>query len=111
MPNKIDKVLNQFITQISNLIGNRLKKVILYGSYARGDYDKNSDIDIMILTDLTDEEISEYRIKIRDLACDLELENDIIISPIVRNIEKYNKRIDIIPFYMNVQKEGVVLHG
>lgn len=65
----------------------------------------------MILTDLTDEEISEYRIKIRDLACDLELENDIIISPIVRNIEKYNKRIDIIPFYMNVQKEGVVLYG
>lgn len=109
MPNKIDKVLNQFITQISNLIGNRLKKVILYGSYARGDYDKNSDIDIMILTDLTDEEISEYRIKIRDLACDLELENDIIISPIVRNIEKYNKRIDIIPFYMNVQKEGVAI--
>ena len=45
------------------------------------------------------------------MACDLELENDIIISPIVRNIEKYNDRINVIPFYMNVQKEGVVLHG
>ena len=40
MPNKIDKVLKQFISQVSNLIGDRLKKVILYGSYARGDYQK-----------------------------------------------------------------------
>ena len=111
MPNKIDKIINQFITQVSNLIGNRLKKVILYGSYARGDYGKNSDIDIMILTDFNDEELAKYRMKIRDLACDLELENNIVISPIVRNIDKYNNRIDVIPFYMNVQKEGVVLRG
>lgn len=74
-----------------------------------GDYDKNSDIDIMILTDLNDKEIVEYRMKIRDLACDLELENDVIISPLVRNIDKYNERIDVIPFYINVQKEGVVI--
>ena len=111
MPNKIDKILKQFISQISDLIGDRLKKVILYGSYARGDYKNNSDIDIMILTDFNDEELQEYRIKIRDLACDLELEDNIISSPIVRNIEKYNNRINVIPFYMNVQKEGVILHG
>ena len=110
MPNKVDKILKQFITQVSNLIGDRLKKVILYGSYARGDYKKNSDIDIMILTDFNDAELAEYRVKIRDLACDLELENNVVISPIVRNIEKYNERIDVIPFYMNVEKEGVVLH-
>ena len=111
MPNKIDKILNRFIVEVSKLIGNRLKKVILYGSYARGDYDKNSDIDLMILTDFDENELVEYRAKIRNIACDLELENDIIISPVVRNIEKYNNRINIIPFYMNVQKEGVIIHG
>lgn len=111
MPNKIDKILNRFIVEVSKLIGNRLKKVILYGSYARGDYDKNSDIDLMILTDFNDKELIEYRTKIRNIACDIELENNIIISPIVRNIEKYNNRINVIPFYMNVQKEGVIIHG
>lgn len=111
MPNKVNVVLKQFIAEVSKLLGNRLKKVILYGSYARGDYNKNSDIDIMILTDLNDQELAKYRIKIRDLACDLEAENDIIISPLVRNIEKYNNRIDVVPFYMNIQKEGVILHG
>lgn len=111
MSNKIENIINQFILEISNLIGNRLKKVILYGSYARGDYDKNSDIDIMILTDLNDEELIQKRMQIRELACDMELENDVIISPVVRNIDKYNARVDVIPFYINVQKEGVVLRG
>jgi len=95
MPNNINKIINQFVLEISNLLGERLKKVILYGSYARGDYDKNSDIDIMILTDLTDKEIIEYRIKVRELACDLELENDIMISPLVRNVDKYNQRNEV----------------
>lgn len=111
MPNKVNKIIKQFVQELSKILGNRLKKVILYGSYARGDYDKNSDIDIMILTDLNDEEIVEYRMKVRELACDLELENDIIISPLVRNVDKYNERINIIPFYINVQKEGVIVHG
>lgn len=111
MPNKIDKIINQFISEVSNLLGNRLKKIILFGSYARGDYDKNSDIDIMILTDFNEKEIAKYRIKVREVACDIELDNDIIISPMVRNIEQYNERIDVIPFYTNVQKEGVVLRG
>ena len=65
----------------------------------------------MILTDFTEEELVEYRMKIRDIACDIELENDIVISPVVRNLEKYNERINVIPFYTNVQKEGVVIRG
>ena len=111
MPNKIDNVIKKFVSELSKLLGERLKKVILYGSYARGDYDKNSDIDMMILTDFSDDEIIEYRKKIIDLACDLEMENDVMISPLLKNIDKYNKRVDVIPFYYNVQKEGVVVHG
>lgn len=60
----------------------------------------------MILTDFNDEELIQNRIKIRDIACDIELEEDVVISPIVRNIDKYNERVDIIPFYINVQKKG-----
>ncbi len=78
-----------------------------------GDFNESSDIDIMILTDLTDEEIEKYRTKIIDYAWKIEYSNDFVIdiSPKVRNIDKYNKRINVIPFYMNIQKEGVVLHG
>lgn len=111
MPKKIDNVLEIFIKELSKLLGKRIKKIILYGSYARGDFDKNSDIDLMILTDLNDEELKKYRIKVREIACDIEYDNDVIISPLLRNINKYNERIDIVPFYMNINKEGVVLNG
>lgn len=78
-----------------------------------GDFNKSSDIDIMILTDLTDKEIEEYRTKIIDYAWEIQYNNDFLveISPKVRNIDKYNERIEVIPFYMNIQKEGVILHG
>ena len=68
IPKKINNILEEFIEGAKNILGNRMKKIILYGSYARGDYKKDSDIDIMILTDLNDEEISEYRDKIWEFA-------------------------------------------
>ena len=113
VPKNVKSVIEQFIQGVNNILGNRLKKIILYGSYARGDYNKSSDIDIMILTDLLDDEIEEYKDKIWDYAYDIEWDNnfDIQLSPLVRNIEKYNQRVNIIPFYHNVQKEGVVLRG
>ena len=111
VPDNIKNVINQFVQDTKQTLGDRVKKIILYGSYARGDYNKSSDIDIMILTDLTDEEIEKYRDKISDIAYDIEDANnfEIWLSPIIKNIEKYNKRINVVPFYMNVEKEGVIL--
>lgn len=112
LPYKIDEVIQKFTKGVKNILGKRVKKIILYGSYARGDYNKNSDIDIMILTDLSDDEITGYRDKILDYAYDIEWDNnfDITISPLVKNIDKFNYWIEALPFYMNVQKEGVVLN-
>lgn len=43
--------------QYANLIKDKLKpeKVILYGSYAKGTWDENSDIDIAIIVDKIDD--------------------------------------------------------
>lgn len=113
IPNNINQIIKNFIMGVNEILGDRVKKIILYGSYARGDFNKSSDIDIMILTDLEDEEIVQYRSKILDYAYEIENEHDfkVELSPLIKNIEKYNKRIDVVPFYMNVQKEGVILHG
>ena len=109
MQKVISNILNDFTSKVKLLLGNRIKRIILYGSYARGDYNDNSDIDIMILTNLNFEEIEEYRDKISDIAFDIELEKGVIISPVIKNIDKYNEKINIVPFYMNVQKEGVII--
>lgn len=110
IPNKINMAIDKFIKETNAMFGNRVKKIILYGSYARGDFNSSSDIDIMILTDLNDNEIVEYSEKIWDFAYDIELENDIILSILIKNIDKFNYWLEALPFYMNVQREGVVLN-
>ena len=63
MPNNVNEEIQKFINEVKKILGDRLKKVILYGSYARGDYNKKSDVDIMILTDLSFEEIKNIETK------------------------------------------------
>lgn len=113
IPKNINNVIDEFVKNVNEILGNRVKRIILYGSYARGDYNESSDIDIMILTDLTDKEIIKYRDKIINIAYDIECENDfdIELNPLVKNIDKFNYWLEALPFYMNVQKEGVVLSG
>ena len=111
IPENINKIISEFITEVNNIYGARIKKIILYGSYARGDFNKSSDIDIMILTDFTDDEIVKYRSEIVQLAYEIEWNNkfDIHLSPLVKNLDRFNYWLEALPFYRNVQKEGVVL--
>ena len=44
------QILQEFVAEMEKVFATSLKKIILYGSYARGDFKINSDIDIMILT-------------------------------------------------------------
>ncbi len=114
MSNRIKNILEEYVNGLFKIIGKNLKQVILYGSYARGEQDENgeiSDIDIMILVDLTEEKIKELEKKVIDYSYDLDLEYDILLSPIVENIENYNNRTKYMSFYKNVKNEGVLLNG
>ena len=111
IPDNIKKIIDEFIIKADKILGTRLKRIILYGSYARGDFNKESDIDIMILTDLTDEEMYKYFVEISDMSYEIEEKNDfdITISPVIKNIDRFNYWLEALPFYINVQKEGVIL--
>ena len=104
-------ILLGFSRGVKNILGKNLRKVILYGSYARGDYNDNSDVDTMVLTTLTDSEIEKVETKIFDLAFDYEMEYGIEISVVVKNEEHFNYWLGALPFYNNIQKEGILLNG
>lgn len=93
------------------LLGDKIEKIVLYGSYARGDYDDESDVDIMFLLDCKDTEISSYRERISRLSSRIGLDHDIFVSIFLKDTETYYKWLDVLPFYQNVQKDGVVLYG
>ena len=46
----IEEVKNDAVMRIKTLMKSDLVKMILYGSYARGDYNTDSDVDIAIIT-------------------------------------------------------------
>ena len=43
-----NRILCEFRNKTKSIMGDSLKQMILYGSYARGDYGDNSDMDIMV---------------------------------------------------------------
>ena len=110
MPDIINKIVYLFSMQAKQLLGERLSKVILYGSYARGDFRDNSDVDMMILVkNMSENDIREAEEILCDRAFDIELERGIHISAILKDEEQFENWENVLPFYYNVRKEGVVI--
>ncbi|MCC8105805.1 MAG: nucleotidyltransferase domain-containing protein [Clostridiales bacterium] len=108
---QIRELLEQYIAKIHEIYGKYLKRVILYGSYARGDYTAESDIDIMILLKLSDMEIKNYRHQLSGVTYDFNMDNDLDIKPIAKSEAHFLEWMRSYPFYVNVNKEGIILYG
>ena len=112
---KINPNLMPITTEISrnaqNILGDRLHKIIIYGSRARGDYHEWSDLDIMVLADYDEQERRSYENALVGVANDLGLEYDIIVSMMLNNVKLFMSRLEISPFYRNVMSEGVEIYG
>jgi predicted nucleotidyltransferase len=86
--------------------GKRLRDVILYGSYARGDQEEDSDIDIMILVDMDPTEFRDSRRMLIKLSSDLGLAYDVVVSPTVKDFKTFDAWREALPYYRNVDREG-----
>ncbi|MBM6949308.1 nucleotidyltransferase domain-containing protein [Mordavella massiliensis] len=109
MSTAMNDLVHQYIELLSEIYGNHLKTVILYGSYARGDYTEDSDIDIMVLLDLSDIDIKKYRHELSGMTYDFNMDYDLDIRPIAKSKEHFDKWVGVYPFYSNIEKEGVKL--
>lgn len=110
MPQIMRNLIEKYIKEIKNIYGVHLKQVILYGSYARGDFGKDSDVDIMLLVDLPEEKINLFSDELSELGFDYNITYDIWFMPVVRNIEHFQYWCQAYPFYSNVVKEGISLY-
>ena len=111
MPQTIQSLIEKYIIEIQKIYGTHLKRIILYGSYARGDSKADSDVDIMILLDMSDLELKKYSQRLSYMTYDFNLDNDIDIKPIAKSEKHFEKWMVNYAFYANVQREGVVLYG
>ena len=107
MTDDIKKILSELKKRLSEIYGDQLKAVYLYGSYARGDaHPPDSDIDVMIV--LKGEfDYWEASKRSSELIASLSLENDVVISRTFASETVYAD--SKLPLYINVRKEGVAV--
>jgi len=101
---KIKKILNQFHNELKAVYGSRLKKVILYGSWAVGKANDQSDIDLAIVLEGTVQPGKEID-KLIDIITDINLEYSALLS--VYPVSETDYKNCQSPLLINIRKEGI----
>jgi len=104
---QVESITEKIAATAEEVFGSRLSAVFLYGSYARGDYDEESDLDIMVLADVKKEDLYKYKASFIKLSSDLGLLFDMLITITLKDTETFYTYSDSPPFYNNVLKEGI----
>ena len=99
--------LCEVVNGILDIMQDYIVEIVLYGSVARGTNTEDSDVDIALL--LNDKFSSEIEEQLSDFIVEMNLKYDKVFSVIDIDYSNFVKSSDILPFYKNVNKEGVVL--
>ena len=104
---EVIKIVAELCNGVAPLFPQSKIEATLFGSYARGDAQPGSDIDVLLLVDTSREDISARNWQVGDHAAEFLMKHGIMISPIVENRDYFNANLEVLPFYRNVDREGV----
>lgn len=107
--NDLNIILHHMVRSYHLVFGGDIVKILLYGSYARGDYQIDSDIDLAAIVRGNRLHLQEGLKKIWDISADLELEYGVVVSPTVIPFEEFEAYKNDLPYYRNILREGVEL--
>lgn len=101
---KLKTILAELRSRLEALYGDRLAKLILYGSQARGDAETDSDIDVLVVLRGTVNPGQEIE-RTGDIVSNVSLLNRVVVSCVFVSVERY--RCEWTPLLANVRREGV----
>lgn len=104
---ELHTILREIYEKSLRDFGDKLDAVILYGSYARGDYDEESDIDVMVRVKVSKQELHQYMDTFVHFTGELGMEHNVFISFHLQDFATFNEYKDALPFYRNIIKDGV----
>ncbi|CVK20885.1 MULTISPECIES: nucleotidyltransferase domain-containing protein [Sporomusa] len=107
----VNAIMNEIVYSMKDIFGSKLRQVILFGSYARGEQEEDSDMDIMVLVDLNDSELNQYNNVIAEVITDISIKYGVLPSIIDKNYEHFHHWVPFLPFYRNVKTEGVEFYA
>ncbi len=90
--------------------GDNLLRVALFGSKARGDFDEESDLDVLIVVRMSEEEYGPYRRQISDVSYEIELERKVVFSILLQDEVDYSEmRQRNLLINRTIEQDGVEL--
>jgi predicted nucleotidyltransferase len=102
-----NQAIENFRERVIKRFKDEIVALILYGSFVRGEYSKYSDIDILIVTENKD----RIREGIYDIAYDVDLEHDVLLSLLFLTPEEVEALVRKgSPFIEDIILEGVILY-
>lgn len=101
------EITSELINGLTDIFSDRIVQIILYGSVARKEDTKESDIDIAII--LKGKLDKDTKTAFISWAADMDLKFGKTFSIIDIEQDLYNKWNTILPFYKNINKEGIIL--
>ena len=103
----LNVILPELKRALKKRYGDRLVKLVLYGSHARGEATEDSDIDVLVvLKEIGAGGASGEMDSISDISCDISYRYDTLLTLFPVPEHKYNNYNS--PLLLNVRKEGVV---
>lgn len=105
----LDIALHELQVGLRQIYGPRTPRIVLYGSYARGEAHAESDIDVLLI--FPDAAIlpgAEIR-RVSYLLADLNLRYEVLVSVVPTTQHQYQSAVE--PFWKNVRREGIEIHG
>ena len=102
-----ERVRSEFVDGILRILENRLEKIVLYGSVARGSDTEGSDVDIALV--MRGKLDSDTEDRLSDFVVDMNLKYDKVFSVIDIDADHFRTWLEVLPFYQSVEKEGIVL--
>jgi len=100
----LKKILPDLKTRLRERYGERLVKLVLFGSHARGEATEDSDIDVLAVVEDLGNTGDELFIASED-AADISFDYDTLIGLVLASEEEYLTRNT--PLLLNVRREGV----
>ena len=99
-------ILKECHAEYSKVLPKAIQDAYLYGSYARGDYHDESDVDIFLTVDMDWAALETYRRAFAHIGSELSLKHNVTVSVSVTPSSQFSKLYNM-PYYQSVRTEGI----